>query len=152
MRHIRAKKSNRSLRTWVLGSAAGLALVVGGGIAAQAASAGHAHPAKSVDVCGNVQVQRHPLRARHEPDGGGAREVLFEPPDGPRREVQVNIQVGMEVGDIAVGRGECMTSPAARHHLGEVGPSRQLCERTRGQRHAPIMTSSPHRHQKVRDP
>ncbi|MEV7319266.1 hypothetical protein [Streptomyces sp. NPDC093970] len=47
MRHSRAKKSNRSLRTWVLGSAAGLALVVGGGIAAQAATAGHAHPAKS---------------------------------------------------------------------------------------------------------
>ncbi|AJE43867.1 hypothetical protein [Streptomyces nodosus] len=47
MRHIRAKKSNRSLRTWVLGSTAGLALVVGGGIAAQAATAGHAHPAKS---------------------------------------------------------------------------------------------------------
>jgi hypothetical protein len=43
MRHIRAKKSNRSLRTWVLGSAAGLVLVVGGGIAAQAATAGHAH-------------------------------------------------------------------------------------------------------------
>ncbi|MGW7427623.1 hypothetical protein ACWGJB_48135 [Streptomyces sp. NPDC054813] len=47
MRHSRAKKSNRSLRTWVLGSAAGLALVAGGGIAAQAATAGHAHPAKS---------------------------------------------------------------------------------------------------------
>ncbi|MEV6022619.1 hypothetical protein ACFZAR_06275, partial [Streptomyces sp. NPDC008222] len=47
MRHIRAKKSNRSLRTWVLGSAAGLALVVGGGIAAQAASSGHAHPGTS---------------------------------------------------------------------------------------------------------
>ncbi|MGW5098716.1 hypothetical protein ACWEQM_29955 [Streptomyces nodosus] len=44
MRHIRAKKSNRSLRTWVLGSAAGLTLVVGGGIAAQAATAGHTHP------------------------------------------------------------------------------------------------------------
>ncbi|MFJ3819949.1 hypothetical protein [Streptomyces nodosus] len=47
MRHIGTKKSNRSLRTSVLGSAAGLALVVGGGIAAQAASASHAHPAKS---------------------------------------------------------------------------------------------------------
>ncbi|MEU9379849.1 hypothetical protein AB0D38_02065, partial [Streptomyces sp. NPDC048279] len=47
MRHSRAKKSNRPLRTWVLGSAAGLALVAGGGIAAQAATAGHAHPAKS---------------------------------------------------------------------------------------------------------
>ncbi|MBV1949531.1 hypothetical protein [Streptomyces sp. BV129] len=46
MRHIRAKKSNRSLRTWVLGSTAGLALVAGGGIVAQAATAGHAHPAK----------------------------------------------------------------------------------------------------------
>ncbi|MFJ9711782.1 hypothetical protein [Streptomyces sp. NPDC101234] len=50
MRHVRAKKSNRSLRTWVLGSTAGLALVVGGGIAAQAATAGHAHPAKSATV------------------------------------------------------------------------------------------------------
>ncbi|MYQ47029.1 hypothetical protein GTW40_18535 [Streptomyces sp. SID4985] len=47
MRHIRPKKSNRSLRTWVLGSAAGLALVAGGGIAAQAATAGQPHPAKS---------------------------------------------------------------------------------------------------------
>ncbi|MFE1852182.1 hypothetical protein [Streptomyces sp. NPDC059489] len=47
MRHSRAKKSNRSPRTWVLGSAVGLALVAGGGIAAEAATAGHAHPAKS---------------------------------------------------------------------------------------------------------
>ncbi|MFJ3825470.1 hypothetical protein [Streptomyces nodosus] len=38
MRHIRAKKSNRPLRTWVLGTAAGLTLVVGGDIAAQAAT------------------------------------------------------------------------------------------------------------------
>ncbi|MEU8931660.1 hypothetical protein AB0D30_17430 [Streptomyces sp. NPDC048409] len=47
MRHSRPKKSNRSLRTWVLGPAAGLALVVGGGIAAQAATGGHAHPTQS---------------------------------------------------------------------------------------------------------
>ncbi|MFG2949702.1 hypothetical protein [Streptomyces adustus] len=47
MRHARAKKSTRSLRTWVLGSTAGLALVAGGGIAAQAATVHHAHPAKS---------------------------------------------------------------------------------------------------------
>ncbi|MFE4552149.1 hypothetical protein, partial [Streptomyces sp. NPDC056785] len=46
MRRIRPKKSNRSLRTWVLGSAAGLVLVAGGGITAQAATAGYAHPAK----------------------------------------------------------------------------------------------------------
>lgn len=58
---------------------------------------------EQVDVCGDFQVQRHPLRARHEPDGGGVRGVVFEPPDGPRREVQANVQVGMKVGDLAVG-------------------------------------------------
>ncbi|MEU3185441.1 hypothetical protein ABZ707_14745 [Streptomyces sp. NPDC006923] len=42
------KKPNRRMSAWVLGSAAGLALVVGGGFAAQAATTAHAHPAKSV--------------------------------------------------------------------------------------------------------
>ncbi|MET9878585.1 hypothetical protein ABZZ36_28710 [Actinacidiphila glaucinigra] len=46
MRHIRSKKANGALRSWVLGSVAGLALVAGGGIAAQAATAVHATPAK----------------------------------------------------------------------------------------------------------
>ena len=47
MRHIRAKKLNRPVRTWVLGSAAGIALLVGGGVAAQAATADHSRPTES---------------------------------------------------------------------------------------------------------
>jgi len=47
MRHIRAKKLNHPVRTWVLGSAAGIALIVGGGMAAQATTADHSRPAES---------------------------------------------------------------------------------------------------------
>lgn len=46
MRHVRAKKPNRRPRPWIAGSAAGIALIVGGGIAAQAATADHSRPAK----------------------------------------------------------------------------------------------------------
>ncbi|MFE5120443.1 hypothetical protein [Streptomyces sp. NPDC056669] len=48
MQHDRAKKPNRRLRPWILGSAAGIALIVGGGIAAQAATSDHSRPAKPV--------------------------------------------------------------------------------------------------------
>ncbi|MBU3865002.1 hypothetical protein KN815_13230 [Streptomyces sp. 4503] len=48
MQHDRAKKPNRRLRPWILGSAAGVALIVGGGIAAQAATSDHSRPAKPV--------------------------------------------------------------------------------------------------------
>ncbi|MFD8809400.1 hypothetical protein [Streptomyces sp. NPDC059597] len=47
MRDVRAKKSNRSRRTWVLVSAAGLAQVVGGSFAVEAVTAAHANPAQS---------------------------------------------------------------------------------------------------------
>lgn len=50
MQHVRAKKPNRRLRPWILGSAAGIALIVGGGIAAQAATGDQSGPAKPVPV------------------------------------------------------------------------------------------------------
>ncbi|MGV9703763.1 hypothetical protein [Streptomyces sp. NPDC003483] len=47
MRDVRAKKSNRSLRTWMLVSAAGLALVAVGSFAAEAVIAAHTSLARS---------------------------------------------------------------------------------------------------------
>lgn len=106
---------------------------------------------EQMDVRGDIEPHRHPLRTGHQLNGSRCREVVFEPPDGPGREVQVNVVVGVEVGDLAVSRTKGSANAAARLRLGEIGPGRQLREGTRCQRHAPIMTSSPPSHQKVRN-
>jgi len=58
---------------------------------------------EDVDVRVALEAGRHPVRAGHEPDGGGSRQVFLDTPNAPRREVQVDVVVGVEVGDLAVG-------------------------------------------------
>jgi hypothetical protein len=59
---------------------------------------------EQLDVRDGVEAQCDPLRAGHQPDGGRGCEVFLEPLDGPGREVQVDVIVGVEVGDLSVGR------------------------------------------------
>jgi hypothetical protein len=86
----------------------------------------------------------------HHADRGRALEVVLEPPDGPVREVQVDVVVRMEVDDLALGRAQRPARSAARPDLREIRPVRQPRHGSQGQRHAPIMTSSPPGHQDLR--
>ncbi|MGA6157782.1 hypothetical protein ACPEIC_31020 [Stenotrophomonas sp. NPDC087984] len=67
MQHVRAKKPNRRLRPWILGSAAGIALIVGGGIAAQAATSDHSRPAKPVPSATSKPAPTKPPTSKPEP-------------------------------------------------------------------------------------
>lgn len=82
---------------------------------------------EQMDVCGDVEAQRHPLRAGHQLNGSRRREVFFEPPDGPGCEVQVNVVVGVEVGDLAMGRPEGPANTAARLRLSQVASRVRAC-------------------------
>ncbi|MFE2449793.1 hypothetical protein ACFXDF_48540, partial [Streptomyces sp. NPDC059426] len=71
MQHDRAKKPNRRLRPWILGSAAGIALIVGGGIAAQAATSDHSGPAKPVPSATSKPEPTKPPTSVPEPTKPG---------------------------------------------------------------------------------
>lgn len=89
-------------------------------------------------------TQREPGTIRTAP---AAHEVILVAADGTGREMQVGIVVGVEVHDLVPGRAQCPPRAAAGPGLREVRPGRQLRHGTQGQRHAPIMTSSPPGHQ-----
>ncbi len=106
---------------------------------------------EELNIRGNAEVQRHPRRAGYELHGRCRPEVVLETSYGSGREVKVDVVVGVEVGDLAMGGPQGPADTAARLRLGEVGPGRQLRAGTRGQCHAVIMTSSLPGHQDVRD-
>lgn len=114
---------------------------------------GEAHQGEEQgDVGVHFEAYRHPSRFGHHPDRGGAPEVILETVNGTRCEVQVDIVIRMEVHDLALRRTQRPPCAAARPGLREVRPARQLRHGTRGQRHAPIMTSSPSVHQDLSKP
>jgi hypothetical protein len=78
--------------------------------------------------------------------------MILEALNGTGREVQVDIVIRMEMHDLALCRTQRPSRAAARPGLREVRPVRQLRHGTRGQRHAPIMTSSPSGHQDLSMP
>ncbi|MBL1098052.1 hypothetical protein [Streptomyces coffeae] len=67
MQHVRAKKPNRRLRPWIVGSAVGVALIVGGGMAAQAATSDHSRPAKPAPSATAKPETTKPPTAKPEP-------------------------------------------------------------------------------------
>ncbi|MFI0778325.1 hypothetical protein [Streptomyces sp. NPDC021212] len=82
MRHIRAKKLNRPARAWVLGSAAGIALILGGGMAAQAATADHSRPPKPVPSTPDTPVPT-PANPKPVPSTPAKPKPVPSTPDTP---------------------------------------------------------------------
>lgn len=107
---------------------------------------------EEADVGVDFEAYGHPSRAGHHPDRGRAPEVILEAVNGTGREVQVDIVIRMEMHDLALSGAQRPPRAAARPGLREVRPARQLRHGTQGQRHAPIMTSSPSGHQGLRKP